>query len=148
MFFFKMVNKLKVKKIVENAFLPEYAFTSDVCLDLRALETTSIASMEQKEFRTGLAFEIPEGHIGLIRDRAGIITKIGCHVVAGTFNSAYREEITVFMINYGVDEVQIEAGMKIAQIVILPVVKMSVEEVKELSETDRSGKKYGVSGLK
>ena len=142
------MNKLKVKKIKEEAYAPEYALESDVCLDLRAVETTNIASMEQKEIRTGLAIEIPEGHIGLVRDRAGIITKTGCHVVAGTFNSAYREEVTIIMINYGVDEVQIEQGMKIAQIVIVPVVKLGIEEVKELSKTDRTGKKYGSTGLK
>ncbi len=143
-----MENKLKIKKLDENAFLPEYSFDSDVCLDIRSLETVSIESMEQKELRTGLAFEIPQGHVGLVRDRAGIVTKIGCHVVAGTFNSAYREEVTVFMINYGVDAVQIEEGMKIAQILVVPVVKLPVEEVKELSKTERSGKKYGSSGLK
>lgn len=143
-----MNNQLKVKKIKQEAFLPEYSMESDVCLDIRAVETTNIASMEQKEVKTGIAIEIPKGHVGLVRDRAGIVTKIGCHVIAGTFNESYREEVTILMINYGVDEVQIEQGMKIAQIVIVPVVKTEVEEVKELSETERTGKKYGSTGNK
>ena len=143
-----MNEKLKVKKLDEKAILPEYSYESDVCLDIRALETTNIKSMEQVELRTGLALEIPQGHIGLIRDRVGIVTKIGCHTVAGTFNPSYREEVTIFLINYGMDEIQIEAGMKIAQILIVPTIKLEIEEVKELSKTDRTGKKYGSTGLK
>jgi len=143
-----MVDKLKVKKICADAFLPEYSFESDVCLDLRSLKTVSVKSMEQIEIRTGLVFEIPSGFVGLVRDRAGIVTKIGCHVVAGTFNSSYRGEVTIFLINYGMDEIQIEAGMKFAQILFVPVSKFIVEEVREVSKTDRTGKKLGSSGVK
>lgn len=143
-----MVDKLKVKIIDGNAGLPEYSLDSDVCFDIRASETVNIRSLEQKEIRTGLAIEIPHGYVGLVRDRAGIVTKIGCHVIAGTFDSSYREEVTILMINFGVEEIQIEAGMKIAQILVVPVKKLEIEEVKELSQTERSGKKFGVTGLK
>jgi dUTP pyrophosphatase len=143
-----LADKLKVRKIVGNASLPEYSLDSDVCFDIRACETGSIKSLEQKEIRTGLAIEIPHGYVGLVRDRAGIVTKIGCHVIAGTFDSSYREEVTILMINFGVEEILIEEGMKIAQILVVPVNKLEIEEVKELSQTKRTGKKYGVTGLK
>lgn len=143
-----MVDKLKVKKLRSSASLPEYALDSDVCFDIRAVESTTINSLEQKEVKTGLAIEIPKGYVGLVRDRAGIVTKLGCHVIAGTFDPSYREEVTILMINFGTNEIEIEEGMKIAQILILPVNKLKIEEVKDLSETKRTGKKYGITGLK
>jgi len=111
-----MNEKLKVKKISKKALLPEYTIDSDVCFDVRAFRSVNLKSMEQKEIRTGLVLQIPEGYVGLVRDRAGIVTKLGCHVIAGTIDSSYREEFTVLMINFGMDEIQIEAGMRIAQI--------------------------------
>lgn len=133
-----MTQKLKVKKIDEKALIPEYAYESDVALDIRSIETVTIKPFEQKEIKTGIAIEIPDNHVGIIRDRVGIVTKIGCHVIAGTFSSTYRGEITIFMVNYTNTEVQIEEEMKVAQIVILPVAKLPVEEVENLSETERS----------
>lgn len=143
-----MVEKLKVKRINKNADLPEYSLDSDVCFDIRAVETTTIASLEQKEVKTGLVMEIPKGYVGLVRDRAGVVTKMGCHVIAGTFDSSYREEVTILIINFSMDEIQIDEGMRIAQILIIPVNKLEIEEVKELSQTKRTGKKYGMTGLK
>ena len=76
---------LKVKKISKDAFLPEYMLNTDVGLDLRANETTELYPMEQKAIKTGIAVKIPEGHVGLIRDRAGIVSKMNVHTAAGTF---------------------------------------------------------------
>ena len=142
-----MKNKLKIVKLDKSAMIPDYALDCDVAFDVRANKTTSINSMEQKEIPTGLAIEIPEGYVGLIRDRVGVVTKLGCHVIAGTLNSSYREEVTVMVINIGMDEINIEKGMRIAQIVLIPVQKFEIEEVTELSETKRTGKKFGVTGL-
>lgn len=142
-----MAEKIKVKKLNRNALLPEYAHDS-ACFDIRAARTTTIMSMETKEIKTGLAFEIPKGYVALIRDRIGMVTKIGCHVVAGTIDSSYRAEVTVLLINYGVEEIEIEEGMKVAQILVLPVARLELEEARQLSRTVRSGKKYGITGLK
>ncbi|MDD3175485.1 MAG: dUTP diphosphatase [Candidatus Nanoarchaeia archaeon] len=143
-----MNNILKVKKLNDNACLPEYVTDSDVCFDVRSLYDVNLKSMEQKEIKTGLILEIPEGYVGLIRDRAGVVTKLGCHVIAGTIDSSYREEFTILLINFGMDDVQIEEGMRVAQILIVPVNKLEIEEVKELTETKRTGKKFGSTGLK
>jgi len=143
-----MAEKIRIKKINRKACLPEYVTDSDTCFDIRAVGSTIIRSMETKEIRTGLAIEIPQGYVGLVRDRIGIVTKLGCHVVAGTFDPYYREEVTIMMINFGVDEIQIEEGMKIAQILVLPVNKMDIVETKQLSKTKRTGKKYGITGLR
>ena len=141
-------NILKVKKLLSGIELPEYAFPTDVGLDLRAAEAVSLAPYEQKAVKTGIALEIPEGHVGLIRDRAGIITKMGIHTAAGTFDPAYRGEVSVVLINFGEESVSVEPGMRIAQIIIIPVTKVQIKEVKELGETERHDRGFGSTGMK
>ncbi|MFA5992951.1 MAG: dUTP diphosphatase [Candidatus Pacearchaeota archaeon] len=138
---------LKVKRLTKNAELPEYALDCDVAFDLRANELVTLESMEQKEIKTGIAIEIPKGYIGLVRDRAGIVTKMGLHAVAGTFDSSYRGEVTIIMINFSMDAVDIEPEMRIAQMILVPINKLEIQEVKELSKTPRTGKEIGSTGL-
>jgi len=78
----------------------------------------------------------------------GIVTKMGVHAVAGTFSPTYRGEVSIVLINFGEDKVTIEEGMRIAQMVIVPVKKLAIKEVKELSKTERTGKDFGHTGLK
>lgn len=149
----KKINKkenvvLKVKKISKDAELPEYVLESDVGFDLRANENVAINSMEHKAVKTGIAIEIPEGYVGLIRDRAGIITRMGVHTVAGTFDPAYRGEVSIILTNFGDEEVSIEKGMRIAQMIIIPVEKVKIVEAKELSETARGKRGFGSTGIK
>ncbi len=138
---------LKIKKLAKDVEIPEYALASDVGFDIRANENVSLQPYEQKTIKTGIAIEIPEGHVGLIRDRAGIVTKMGVHTSAGTFDPAYRGEISVVMINFGDEEVEIEKGMRICQMIILPVAKVDIKEVKSLSSSSRGEKGFGSSGM-
>lgn len=139
---------LFVKKFFRDVSLPEYAFKSDVGFDLRANETVNLAPFEQKTVRTGLAMQIPDGHVGLIRDRAGITTKMNVHTAAGTFDPAYRGEVSVVLINFGEETVQIEKGMRIAQMIIIPVKKVKIQEVKKLDISERYDKGFGSTGMK
>jgi len=139
---------LKVKKFFPDVELPEYALGSDVGIDLRANETVNLSPYEQKKVRTGLAIQIPENHVGLIRDRAGIVTKMGVHTAAGTFDPAYRGEVSIVLVNFGEEKVTIEKGMRIAQMIILPVTKVKVQEVKSLPITDRYDRGFGSTGMK
>jgi len=139
---------LLVKKFFPDVSLPEYALPSDVGFDLRANETITLAPLEQKEVKTGIAIQIPEGHVGLVRDRAGIITKMNVHTAAGTFDPAYRGEVSVILVNFGDDSVQIEKGMRIAQMIILPVKKVKIKEVKQLPVTERYDRGFGSTGMK
>ncbi|MBW6442770.1 dUTP diphosphatase [Patescibacteria group bacterium] len=139
---------LEVKKVSEGAFLPEYMFDTDVGLDLRAQETVSIHPLEQQTVKTGIAVKIPEGHVGLIRDRVGIVSKMGVHTAAGTFDSAYTGEVSVVLVNLGEGQIEIEKGMRIAQLVIIPVRRVSVKEVSNLSVTQRGEKSFGSTGFK
>lgn len=139
---------LEVKKLSNDAQLPEYIFNSDVGLDLKANENVSFMPMEQKSVKTGIIIKIPNGHVGLIRDRAGIVRDMNLHTVAGTFDPAYRGEVSVVLVNFSDEEVEIEKGMRIAQIIILPTTKVKVKAVKSLSETERGSSGFGSTGIK
>lgn len=139
---------LEVKKFFSDVSLPEYMMKSDVGLDLRANETVILKPLEQKTIRTGIAIKIPDGNVGLIRDRAGIVSKMNVHTAAGTFDPAYRGEVSVVLINFADDTVEIEKGMRIAQLVIMPVTKVKVTQVNKLPVTERYDKSFGSTGMK
>ncbi|MDO8623533.1 MAG: dUTP diphosphatase [archaeon] len=138
---------LKIKKLSKDVELPEYV-NSEVGIDLRANENISIEPYEQKIIKTGIAMEIPKNHVGLIRDRAGIVKKMGIHTSAGTFDPNYRGEISVILVNFGDEAVLIEKGMRIAQLVILPVTKVSIKQVEKLEDSERGEKGFGSTGIK
>jgi len=141
-------DELLVKTINKDAVLPTYSYNSDVGLDLIATEDVCFLPMEQKSVKTGIIIKIPEGHVGLVRDRAGIVTKMNVHSVAGTFDPDYRGEVTVVLVNFSDEEVEIEKGMKIAQLIIIPVSKVKVSRVMTLEDTKRGAKGFGSTGLK
>jgi len=141
-------NTLLVKKLMRDVCLPEYMMESDVGLDIKANENVNLMPMEQKTVKTGIAIKIPEGHVGLIRDRAGIVDKIGVHTSAGTFDPAYTGEVSVMLINLGDEEVTVEKGMRIAQLIVLLIQKVQVKEVKELPATIRGKNGFGSTGIK
>jgi dUTP pyrophosphatase len=139
---------LQVKKFFKDSFLPEYMMASDVGLDLRAQENVVLRPMEQKKIPTGIAIKIPENCVGLVRDRAGIVSKMNVHTAAGTFDPAYRGEVSVVLVNFADETVEIEKGMRIAQLVIIPVVKPEIQEVEKLDITERYDKGFGSTGMK
>jgi dUTP pyrophosphatase len=139
---------IDVKRCLKDSFLPEYMMESDVGLDLRASENVVLRPMEQKKVSTGIAMKIPEKCVGLIRDRAGIVSKMNVHTAAGTFDPAYRGEVSVVLINFGDETVEIEKGMRIAQLVIMPVMKVEIKEVSKLDVTERYDKGFGSTGIK
>jgi dUTP pyrophosphatase len=139
------LNFLKLSKSAET---PEYAFETDVGFDVKAIENVSLFPLEQKTVRTGIAIEIPEGHVGLVRDRAGIVQKMNIHTVAGTFDSGFRGEVSIMLVNMNEKTIEIEKGMRIAQIILIPVIRAKLQEVKRLSDTERGKKSFGSTGMK
>jgi dUTP pyrophosphatase len=139
---------LLVKKFFSDVCLPEYMIKSDVGLDLRANENIILKPLEQKAVRTGIAIKVPDNCVGLIRDRAGIVSKMNVHTAAGTFDPDYRGEVSVVLINFSDEEVEIEKGMRIAQLVVMPVIKVKVLEVDKLPLTERYDKGFGSTGMK
>lgn len=139
---------LNFLKLSKNAESPEYAFGTDAGFDLKAIENVSLFPFEQKDVRTGIAIEVPKGYVGIVRDRAGIVQKMNVHTVAGTFDSGYRGEVSIMLVNMNDKTVEIEKGMRIAQIILIPIVKAKIIEVKKLSETERGERGFGSTGMK
>ncbi len=139
--------ELKVKKLDPEAKLPEYKTEGAAGLDLYSIEEVELNPGEIKAIRTGIAVEIPKGYFGLIRDRSGLALK-GIHVLAGVIDEDYRGEIKVVLINLGKEKIKVEKHMRIAQMIIIPYLKVKVVETEELSETQRGEKGFGSTGLK
>lgn len=137
---------LKIKKLQPNAILPKYQRVGDAALDLYAAEDKLLKPGIVNTVETGVAMEIPDGYVGNVRDRGGLAAKHAIHTLAGIFDSNYRGDITIVIINLGKKDYQIKKGERIAQMMIHKVEEIEVEEVKELSEANRGDNRFGSSG--
>lgn len=144
--------KVAVKKLDEKAVLPTYGSPYAAGADLYALVDgeTVIMPHETKLIRTGLAMEIPEGYAGLIYARSGLASKRGLAPAnkVGVVDADYRGEVMVALHNHSDKEQKIEAGERIAQLVIAPFLKAEFDETDELSETVRGAGGFGSTGKK
>lgn len=97
---------------------------------------------------TGLILEIPEGYEGQVRPRSGLALKNGltCLNAPGTIDSDYRGEVKVLLANLSDEEFTVTRGMRIAQLVIAPVVQAKIEERAEAGETTRGAGGFGSTG--
>lgn len=138
--------ELKIKKLDSAAKLPSFAHDDDAGLDLFSLKDWVVKPDGQiYKIDTGVAFEIPAGFVGLIWDKSGISLR-GIKTVGGVIDSGYRGDITVGVVNFGKEDYVINAGDKIAQILIQPVEHPEVVEVQELSDSRRGANRYGSTG--
>ncbi|AAK79393.1 dUTP pyrophosphatase [Clostridium acetobutylicum] len=144
-----MVN-LKIKKIDDAAILPECAHEGDAGLDLFSVEEKVIKAGESALIGTGIQMELPPETEAQVRPRSGLALKHSITVLnsPGTIDEGYRGEVKIILINHGKEDFKVEKSMKIAQMVIKPVLKVKVEEVKELSSSDRGTGGFGSTGLK
>lgn len=142
--------ELKIKKVNKEAKLPQYAHESDAGMDLFSVEEKVINAGETVLIKTGISLELPENMEAQVRPRSGLATKYSITVLnsPGTIDSGFRGEICVILINHGKQSFKVEKGMRIAQMVIAPVLKVTVKEVEEISESDRNSAGFGSTGLK
>jgi dUTP pyrophosphatase len=143
--------ELQIKKLNSNVPTPFYATDGAAGLDLTAdlKEQLEVAVKERTLIPTGLAMAIPDGHVGLIFPRSSVGLKLGIGMPnsVGVIDSDYRGEILVAVVNNS-DEVRvIEPGMRIAQLVVVPVPKMDIKIVEELGETERGAGGFGSTGV-
>ena len=140
--------EVEIKKLSENAKLPEYAHLTDAGADIFALEHTYLKPNETKLVKTGIAVAIPVGYEIQIRPRSGLSLKTPLRVAnaPGTVDADYRGEVCVIMWNSSNESVEINAGDKIAQMVISEVPMIKWKEVKELSSTERGTAGFGSTG--
>ena len=141
--------KIKVLKLVDSAKLPRYEHEDDSGLDLFALEEQEVLPGEATLIRTGISIELPRGTEAQIRPRSGLALKHSITVLntPGTVDAGYRGEIKVILINHGKQAFKVLKGMKIAQMVIAPVISAEIEEVDSLSKTIRGEGGFGSTGL-
>ncbi len=97
---------------------------------------------------TGFAIALPAGHEGQVRPRSGLAAKHGVTVLnaPGTIDADYRGEVKVILINHGAEPFVVSRGMRIAQLVVAPVVNVSIAEVAELPRTTRGDGGFGSTG--
>ena len=144
---------LKIRKVSENAVIPKRATGGSAGLDLCACIDAPITlnGGETALIPTGLAIELPSAEYGaFVFARSGLAIKhgIGLLNAVGVIDSDYRGEIKVGVINQIGEAYTIEPGERVAQMVILPVSMMPVEEVETLGETDRGAGGFGSTDTK
>jgi dUTP pyrophosphatase len=138
---------MKVKKLFNHSQLPHKAHAGDLGYDLFASEDAVIFAGDTKLVRTGIAIQFPEGYGGLLRDRSSVATKRRLFVVAGVIDNGYTGEILVALHNSTENGQVVKAGEKIAQLILVPTVDFSVEEVPEILSSDgRSDRGFGSTG--
>ena len=138
--------KVKIKKLRPEAVLPNYAHPGDVGLDLYSAEDYELKPGERYIFFLGFALEFPSGFAGIVKDKSSLPKNGGVHTMGGVYDSGYRGEYNVNLINLGKEPYKISKGDKIAQLIIFPVEHGELEEVEELSDSNRGEGRFGSTG--
>ena len=144
--------KLQIKRLEENNLeLPKYKTEGSAGMDLTACidENIILKPLERKLIKTGIAIALPNNYEAQVRPRSGLALKNGISVLntPGTIDVDYRGEIGVILINLSNEDFVVERGMRIAQLVISPIVQAELVEVEELDETLRGQGGFGSTGV-
>lgn len=140
---------LAITRLREDAVLPEAAYRGDAGLDLVACESVEIAPGRRQMVATGIAVAIPEGYAGFVLPRSGLAARHGITFVntPGLIDSGYRGELRVIVLNTDPETpFTVEAGTRIAQLVIVPVAEVGLVEVEDLPVSERGAAGFGSSG--
>ena len=144
--------KILIKKLSKEVSLPKYETSGSSGMDLSANIDAKINIEPGKTaiIPTGLALSIPKGFEIQIRPRSGLAAKQKISVLntPGTIDSDYRGEIKVILINLSQESFKVEKGLRIAQMVVCPVVQAQLKEVNDLNETGRGEGGFGSTGTK
>ena len=146
------MTKILIKRLSKEVPLPKYETSGSSGMDLAANINANIDINPGKTaiIPTGLALSIPKGFEVQIRPRSGLAAKQKISVLntPGTIDADYRGEIKVILINLGQETFKVEKGLRIAQMVVCPVVQAQLKEVDDLSETERGKGGFGSTGTK
>lgn len=141
------LTRLRIKRLDPSIPLPRYATEGASGLDLCSTITATIQPGGRAKLPTGLCLEIPDGMEGQVRPRSGLASR-GILAALGTIDRDYRGEVAVILENRSHEPHIVHEGDRIAQLVIAPVVRVELEEVEELSETDRGAAGFGSTGVR
>lgn len=140
--------ELPIRRLREDAVLPDRAYPGDAGLDLAACERHELGPGERAVVPTGLAVAIPEGYAGFVQPRSGLASRHGITIVntPGLVDSGYRGELRVVLLNTDArQQFVVEPGMRIAQLVVVPMPEVELVEVEELPESERGVRGFGSS---
>ncbi len=143
-----MTVEVLITRVRPDAVVPARAYDGDAGLDLSACDRVELAPGERALVPTGLAVAIPEGYAGYVQPRSGLAAQHGISIVntPGLVDSGYRGELLVNLVNHDPAEAfVVEPGMRIAQLVILPVPAVELVEVDELPASERGVRGFGSS---
>jgi dUTP pyrophosphatase len=141
--------KLAVKLLDPAARVPTRSHDGDAGFDLHALEAAELAPGERASLRTGIAVELPERHAGLVLPRSGLAARHGIALVnaPGLIDPGYRGEIRILLLNTDREAAfRVQAGDRIAQLVVVRVETPDVVELEELETTGRGERGFGSTG--
>ena len=145
------MTKILIKRLSKDILLPKYETEGSSGMDLAAniKKTIEIKPGKFAIIPTGLALSIPNNYEIQIRPRSGLAARNQISVLntPGTIDADYRGELKVILINLGEKKFKIENGLRIAQMVLCPVIKATLEEVNELEETERGSGGFGSTGI-
>ena len=146
------MTKILIKRLSKEVSLPKYETNGSSGMDLAANINANINIDPGKTaiIPTGFSLSIPKGFEVQIRPRSGLAAqkKISVLNTPGTIDADYRGEIKVILINLGQETFTVEKGLRIAQMVVCPIVQAQLKEVDDLSETERGKGGFGSTGTK
>ena len=146
------MTEILIKRLSKDVTLPKYETEGSSGLDLTANTDRQIKILPGKSeiIPTGLAVAIPKNFEIQIRPRSGLAAKSQISVLntPGTIDADYRGELKVILINLSDKIFVVEKGLRIAQMVLCPVVKATLKEVTELENTERGSGGFGSTGIK
>jgi dUTP pyrophosphatase len=141
-----MANELKFLRLHPAAKLPTRGSAHAAGLDLCSIEEVTLAAGARAAVRTGLSVAIPEGFYGRIAPRSGLAVNYGLDVLAGVIDSDYRGEIVCALVNHGRETFKIEAGQRIAQLIVEAIITPEPAWADSLDETARGAGGFGSTG--
>jgi dUTP pyrophosphatase len=146
------MTEILIKRLSKNIPLPKYETDGSSGMDLSANieKEIQIAPGKSSIIPTGLAVSIPKNFEIQIRPRSGLAAKNQISVLntPGTIDADYRGELKVILVNLGQNIFKIQKGLRIAQMVLCPVIKATLKEVDTLEETKRGTSGFGSTGTK
>lgn len=140
------MRELRVKLLDKRASIPTRAHSSDAGLDIKCLDNFILLPKIPTKISTGLAFEIDSGFVGLVSDRSSMGSK-GVTVLGGVIDAGYIGEVSVVLLNLANLPIKLEAGSKIAQMLILPISTPVAVSVDDLKGSSRGSGGFGSTGV-
>ena len=142
------VINIKIKRLNEDAILPEKQHDSDAGYDLHSIEDIILKPNQIYKVKTGIAIQIPNNYGGLVLPRSGLSSKYGISLIntPGLIDSGYRGELLIPLINHSSNEYTINKTERVAQLILLEIPEVKIEVTSDLDESDRESKGFGSTG--